>query len=135
MNTLSPKGVLKEVVMRKFLLVSIPIFSIIIFIAIMLSGNYLKKTTVNDNNFPKLIKVVTEDIQNERWKEAEGHAEELHSIYNKIINRIQFSSERDEINAINVSLARVEGAIISRNKVLAIDGLFEAYEHWNQLGN
>ncbi|MEG0775593.1 DUF4363 family protein [Clostridium sp.] len=121
--------------MRKFLLVSIPIFSIIIFIAIMLSGNYLKKTTVNDNNFPKLIKVVTEDIQNERWKEAEGHAEELHSIYNKIINRIQFSSERDEINAINVSLARVEGAIISRNKVLAIDGLFEAYEHWNQLGN
>jgi hypothetical protein len=126
---------LKEEIMRKFLIVSIPIFTIVIFIAIMLSGNYLKRSVGKEDDFTRLIKIVTEDINNERWEQAEEHTVELHRVYKKIINRIQFSSERDEINAINVSLARVEGAILSRNIALAIDGLFEAYEHWDQLGN
>jgi Domain of unknown function (DUF4363) len=121
--------------MRKFLIASIPIATLLLFILIMLSGNYLKKPMGANDNFPKLIEIVTEDVNDERWKEAEQHAIELHKAYKKIINRIQYSTERNEINEINVSLARVQGAIVSRNKALAIDGLFEAYEHWDQLGN
>lgn len=121
--------------MRKFLVVSIPIVTIVIFVAIMLSGNYLKNTRVHNKNFMELVNIVEEDISNDRWEEAKVHAEELQQVWDKLINRTQFSSERDEINELNVSLARLQGAIKSNNKALAIDGLYEAHEHWDQLGN
>lgn len=121
--------------MRKIILISIPVISIALFIAVMLSGNYLKKPMGAHDNLPQLIEMVTEDVNNDRWEQAKEHSNELQEVYKKIEKRIQFSAERDEMNALNVALARIEGAILSRNKALAIDGLFQAYEHWDQIGN
>jgi hypothetical protein len=47
---------------------------------------------------------------------------------------VQFSSERDEINFFSMSLARLEGAILVKDKINAVMELKEAYEHWDQLG-
>lgn len=121
--------------MRKFLVTCIPIVTIIIFIIVMLSGNYLKKTKVDNISFVELIQLVEQDVNNDKWEEAKSHAEELQKVWDKLINRTQFSAERDEINELNVSLARLQGAIVANNKALAMDGLYEAYEHWDQLGN
>lgn len=129
------KALIKEDNMRKFLVIGIPIVTIVLFLAVMLSGNYLKTTKVNNKNFTELVAIVEEDINNDRWEEAKLHSEELQETWDKLINRTQFSSERDEINQLNVCLARLKGAIKSNNKALAIDGLYEAYEHWDQLGN
>lgn len=121
--------------MRKFLVACIPIATIVIFIVVMLSGNYLKKSKVDNSSFVELVQLVEQDVTNDEWEEAKSHAEELQHVWNKLINRTQFSSERDEINELNVSLARLQGAIVANNKALAIDGLYEACEHWDQLGN
>lgn len=121
--------------MRKFLVAFIPIVTILVFIVVMLSGNYLKKTKVVNSSFVELVQLVEQDVNNDKWEEAKSHAEELQEVWDKLINRTQFSSERDEINELNVSLARLQGAIVANNKALAMDGLYEAYEHWDQLGN
>lgn len=49
--------------------------------------------------------------------------------------RVQFSSERGEINELTTSIARLKGAIMAKDKPGALMELYEAYSHWNDLGS
>lgn len=119
--------------MRKFMVIAIPVVSLFIFIAIMLSGTFLKKPLGDDDNIPEAINELIQTVQEEKWTDAGIKAKELSNIWKRIVNRVQFSSERDEINFFSMSLARLEGAILAKDKASAILELKEAYEHWDQL--
>lgn len=121
--------------MRKFLVYAIPLATIILFSAVMLSGNYLKQPLGKNDNIPGLIDAIIYDIQNEQWEDVSKKTEELNQAWKKIILRVQFSSERDEINNFNVAMARLQGAILEKDRLTSIIELKEAYEHWEQLSN
>lgn len=121
--------------MRKFLVAAIPLVTIILFLAVMLSGNFLKKPLGKDDNIPGLIDAIIIDIQNEQWDNVIKKSDELNQAWEKIVFRVQFSSERDEINHFNLALARLQGAISEKDRLTAIIELKEAYEHWEQLSN
>ncbi len=120
--------------MRKFLVITIPLFTLLLFVGIMLSGDFLKKPLGNDDDIPEAINELLQIVQLENWDEAGIRAKELDTIWKRIVNRVQFSSERDEINYFSMSLARLEGAILVKDKASAVIELKQAYEHWNQLG-
>jgi uncharacterized protein YfkK (UPF0435 family) len=120
--------------MRKFLVISIPIFSLILFVLIMLSGGILKQSFRKNDNIPEAIQLVIQDIQSENWERAMENTENLSDTWKIIVKRVQFSSERDEINSFNSNLARLKGAIISNDKSSSLMELNEAYEHWEGLG-
>lgn len=120
--------------MRKFLVVSIPIITLIFFVLIMLSGSILKNPLGNNDKFPFSINTIIEDVNAQHWEKAYEDTEKLDLTWNKIIKRVQFSSERDEINALSVSIARLKGAIIARDKASALMEINEAFEHWSGLG-
>ncbi|KAJ50113.1 putative Mrr-cat superfamily restriction endonuclease [Clostridium tetanomorphum] len=120
--------------MRKFLVISIPIVTLVFFIVVMLSGNYLKRPLGKDDNVPESIGIVMENVNKEEWKEAYKNTEQLYDAWNKVIKRVQFSSERDEINALSASIARIKGAVSAQDKASALIELNAAYEHYNGLG-
>lgn len=120
--------------MRKFMVIAIPLFALLLFIGIMLSGDFLKRPLGSDDDIPKSIQELLQTIQEEKWDEAGIKAKELHDRWTRIVDRVQFSSERDEINYFSMSLARLEGAILVKDKANAVMELKEAYEHWDQLG-
>ncbi len=120
--------------MRKFLVVTIPIVTLTLFVLIMISGNYLKRPIGQNDDVPQLIQTVIEDVDHENWEIADQNREKLNNAWNKVVRRVQFSSERDEINALGASLARLRGAIMAEDKVSALLELNEAYEHWDALG-
>lgn len=120
--------------MRKFLVIAIPIITIALFILIMLSGNFLKRPLGKDDNIPESIQMIIKDIESEKWEEAEKKTTQLTTTWEKVVDRVQFSSERDEINALNVNIARLHGAIWAKDKSSSLTELCEAYEHWDQLG-
>jgi hypothetical protein len=120
--------------MRKFFVITIPIVAMVLFILIMLSGNVLKKPLGNNDNIPEAIQLVIQTVKDEKWEEASNNTEQLSETWKKIVNRVQFSSERDEINAFSMNLARLRGAIIAKDKSGALMELSEAYEHWDELG-
>jgi len=119
---------------RKFLVISIPICTIVIFILIMQSGIFLKYSSVGDDNIPKMIEKIMENISEEHWEEANKNTADLKEAWSKIVFRIQFSTERNEINDFSVSIARLEGAILARDKSSAFMELKEALQHWMYLG-
>lgn len=121
--------------MRRFVVIAIPIVTLVFFILIMLSGNYLKRPLGENDDIPQKIEELIEAVKNERWDEVSKETEELDNAWNRVVRRVQFSSERDEINFFSMNIARLRGAIIAKDKAGALTELKEAYEHWDELGN
>ena len=120
--------------MRKFLIITIPIVALICFSIIMLSGGILKKSLVQGSSIPDSIQLIVNDVDSENWSDANEKTENLSNSWDKVVKRIQFSSDRDEINSFNASIARLRGAIIAKDKSACLMELNEAYEHWDGLG-
>ena len=120
--------------MRRFLVIAIPIITLALFIMIMLSGNYLKQPLGTSDNIPKTIEGIIEDVMDENWEGVERETNNLEAAWKKVVRRIQFSLERDEINSFTTNLARLQGAILAKDKPSALVELKEAYQHWEGLG-
>lgn len=120
--------------MRKFLVIAIPIVALGLFICIMLSGSFLKKPFGQEEDIEQSIERIKVNINNEKWDDVTEKVEELEKNLKKVIKRVQFSSERDEINFINSSIARLKGAVSARDKSDALVEINDAYNHWKQLG-
>ncbi|NMA66319.1 MAG: DUF4363 family protein [Clostridiaceae bacterium] len=103
------------------------------FILIMQSGAWLKKPIGNEYDFPELVHEIIDDIKNEEWDKIAEKSLNLENTWKRILVRIQFSSERDEINFINTALSRLKGAIMAEDKTSALLELNEALSHYNQL--
>lgn len=120
--------------MRSLLVKAIPILTIVLFISIMLSGNFLKRSIGNEPGIPDSINAVINEVTNGNWPEASKKTLALSNLWDKVVSRVQYSSERDEINAFGVNLARLKGAIAAKDKAGSLQELLEAYEHWLELG-
>lgn len=121
--------------MRRFLVIAIPIATLLLFVFIMISGNILKKPLSEDDNIPRSINDIIEAVDNEAWDEADGKLRGLEGAWDKIIFRVQFGSEREEINNITTSIARLKGAIKAEDRAGALIESYEAFSHWLELGN
>jgi hypothetical protein len=120
--------------MRKFLVISIPIVTLILFIIIMLSDNYLKNPISNGDNIPLTIEEIRQEIEKDNWEESIKKTDNLSNAWDKVVKRIQFSAEKDEIDGFYMNLSRLRGAIAAMDKSNAFMELNEAYEHWGNLG-
>ena len=120
--------------MRKFLVISIPIVSLILFVLVMLSGHILKKSFGKNDNIPQTIQLITQDIEAENWESANEKIKTLSDGWKVVVKRVQFSSERDAINSFDTSIARLRGAIMAKDKSSSFMELNEAYENWEGLG-
>ena len=130
------KVLLKEAyIMRKFLVITIPIATLAFFILIMLSSSMLKRTSGNNDNIPQSIQSIIQDIELENWDDANYKTDTLKITWEKVIKKVQFSSERDEINSFSTNIARLQGSIKAKDKSNSYSELNEALDHWTELGN
>lgn len=120
--------------MKRFFVIVIPIVTLALFILIMLSDSFLKQPLGKGDNIPELIQLLMQDVEGERWADASKKTDQLAKAWKTIVHRVQFSAEKDEMNAFEVSMARLRGSIITKNKAYAIIELNEAYEHWENIG-
>ncbi|HHV08732.1 MAG TPA: DUF4363 family protein [Clostridiales bacterium] len=120
--------------MRKFMVAAIPVAALVLFVCIMISGSFFKKPFGKNDDVAQMIETIMEDVNNEAWDEAVAEVDELDSAWRKVIKRIQFSEERDEINFLTSNVARLRGAVSAKDKSDALMELNDAYSHWKELG-
>jgi hypothetical protein len=120
--------------MKKILAYCIPVIILGFFVLLMTTGQFLKKPMREGEDIVKYIAVITEDVKSENWNRAELNRQKLVSAWSKIVPRIQFSVERDEIYNININLARIGGIIMGKDQAGALAELGEVYENWRELG-
>lgn len=119
--------------MKKLIRYIIPFASLIIFIAVMLSGEYLKKPRNPSEDVIGLVEAAIKDTRKEDWNKIEQDIILLEKAWNKIVPRIQFSVERDEIYNIGINIARLKGSVISEDKSAILSELYALIENWNEL--
>lgn len=119
--------------MKKFFRYLIPIAALAVFIAIMLSGEYLKRPLNASEDVMNFVASAIEDTKVENWAKVKEDVHNIEDAWNKIIPRIQFSVERDEIYNIGINIARLKGAFMSEDKASALNELYELMENWNEL--
>ena len=120
--------------MRKFIVTVIPIVTLALFVCIMISGSFLKKPFGKNDDVAQTIEQMLKDVNNEAWDEAVIKVDKLDNAWKKVIKRIQFSEERDEINFLSSNIARLRGAVSAKDKADALMELNDAYNHWKELG-
>ena len=119
--------------MKSFKYYTFVVLLFAVFIFIMNSGDLFKKPLGSGDDFMLYMNQVEENISVNEWQTASINYDKLHRAWKKIVPRIQYSVEKDEINAIDVNLARLKICISSQDKTLALLELNEAREHWHDL--
>ncbi|NLJ95564.1 MAG: DUF4363 family protein [Clostridiales bacterium] len=121
--------------MRKFLVIAIPTATLIVFVLVMHSARFLKKPLGQDDDIPGRLDSMIEFVNNELWDEANNDFKELSRAWDKVLARVQFGSGKEEIYQLDTSIARLEGAVVAKDKAGALMELYEVYNHWEELGN
>lgn len=118
----------------KFSLKLIPITMVGLFVIMMTSGSFLKKPLNDEDDVMLHIQQLKENVQNEQWEVASDHLEKTIQAWKKVVKRIQFSVERDEINSFRKTLERTKGFIKAEEKGGALAEIDEAHHIWTELG-
>ena len=119
--------------MKKFISFIIPIVTLTSFLIIMLGGNYFKRPHNSSEDVIAFINISIKDARVENWDKLNEDVTKIDYAWEKIIPRIQFSVETDEILDINLDIARLKGSIESKDKNSTIIELNEIVENWNDL--
>jgi hypothetical protein len=120
--------------MKKLIAYGIPFIVLTVFVLVMISGQYLKKPRTQEEDVEKYVELVTKYVMEENWDIAKENNNKLTKAWNKIVPRIQFSVERDEVYCLNLNLARLNGEITGEDKAGALAELGDINENWKELG-
>lgn len=119
--------------MKKFISYAIPIVTLTAFILLMLGGNYLKRPLSPSENVVDYVELSIKHAKVEKWDVLQQDVANIDFAWKKIIPRIQFSVERDELYNISLNIARLKGSIASEDKASTLIELNEIIENWDEL--
>ena len=120
---------------RFWLLYVLPIFLILVFVAIMASGAFLKKPFGNDDRLLESIQTLEKQVEGKQWTEAKSQVNYAMQAWDKVVNRIQFSVERETIYDILGTLARIKGGVAAEDDKAIMEEIYYFYVLWDNLGD
>lgn len=120
---------------RFWLLYVLPIFLILVFVAIMATGSILKKPFGNDDRLLESIQTLEKQVEGKKWTEAKSQVAYAMQAWEKIVDRIQFSVERETIYDILGTLARIKGGVAAEDDKAIMEEIYYFYVLWDNLGD
>ncbi|MEK4274625.1 DUF4363 family protein [Paenibacillus sp. FSL R7-0026] len=120
---------------RFWLLYVLPIFLILVFVAIMASGSFLKKPFGTDDRLLESVQMLEKQVEGKQWTEAKSQINYAMQAWDKVVNRIQFSVERESIYDILGTLARMKGGVAAEDDKAIMEEIYYFYVLWDNLGD
>ncbi|WP_158217534.1 DUF4363 family protein [Lottiidibacillus patelloidae] len=111
----------------------IPIILLGVSIFIMTSG-YWWKMTDESNEIIALVNEIEELVLEGKWVDADNKILKTSKVWEKNIRIIQYGVERDRIFEIDETLAKMKGAIKTKDKSSVIQEVHVFYKIWDDLG-
>lgn len=119
--------------MKKFIQYLIPVVTLLLFVVIMLSGEYLKKPRNPSEDVIGFAKKAITHVSYENWYETNKDLDNLENAWKKISPRIQFGVEINEVYNINMNIAKIKGSILVKDKSSTLSLLYEIMNNWGEL--
>lgn len=112
----------------------LPILAIMAFAVILNGGHLFKQPKGGEDDVSHYLTLVREDLQNGDWSQAAQNAEKLTNAWLKVLPRVQYSVDRDDVTNLSRVLHRLEGSLADEDRSGAMADLREAEFLWEDLG-
>ena len=119
---------------RFWLLYVLPIFLLVLFVAIMATGSFLK-TIWYTGSLARIRTNLGKASGEKQWTEAKSQIEYALQAWDRVVNRIQFSVERETIYDILGTLARIRGGVAAEDDQAIMEEIYYFYVLWENLGD
>ncbi|MBZ9609211.1 DUF4363 family protein [Clostridium estertheticum] len=93
----------------------------------------MKKPRNPSEDVVSFVELSIEHAKSEKWDMLEQDIVSIDTAWKKIIPRIQFSVERDELYNISLNIASLRGSIASEDKASTLIELNQIIENWDEL--
>lgn len=100
---------------------------------IMTGGEIMKKSWYEADNVVGYADHLDTALKQQDWPQAQLEHAALSRAWKHVMPRIQFSVEKDEMNAINTNLARIQAYILCQDQTGALAETSELRDHWINL--
>lgn len=120
--------------LRKWLIYIIPIVFILFSIGLMAGGSLLKHPLSEDDRLLEAVKNLEANVKKKEWKPASKDIDYALKAWSKVVNRIQFSVERDYMFEISGALSRIKGGIEAEDDKAIMEEIYFFYDLWESLG-
>lgn len=98
------------------------------------STNYFKKPFSHDDNVQLHISNINSMVDREDWTQAELELKDLETAWGKVVKRIQFTGEEDDIKKIYESLYRLQFMLKIKDLPSIKQELATIEFSWNDIG-
>ncbi len=102
---------------------------------VMNGYHYLARPHGPVDNVPLHMTALKASLDQHSWYQADQQYQGLNTAWQKIKPRIQFSVEKDEMDAIDLGLARLGVFIRAQDQIRAAVELSEIEAHWSDLSH
>lgn len=111
------------------------ILLLLLCVAVMLSGGWLKQPFSEDDRVLEAVHQLDQAIRMEDWEKASEHVAYLETAWSNVAKRVQFSVEREVIREMETSIYRLKGCVVSEDKQSAIQEIYHVHMLWENLGH
>ncbi|MGI6469064.1 MAG: DUF4363 family protein [Syntrophomonadaceae bacterium] len=119
--------------MQKLIYYSIVAVILALSILVMNADLFLSTGRTESENVPLHISALKTSLEHAQWESAQQEYQALTGAWQIIKPRIQFSVEKNQMDAIDAGLARLAAYIRWRDRVGAAVELSEIEAHWHDL--
>ncbi|BFH16261.1 DUF4363 family protein [Paenibacillus melissococcoides] len=119
---------------RKWLMLALAALLLVFFGAILGSGNFLKQPLGKEDRLLEAVQSIEQHIEKKNWNQAKDKIEYASNAWKRIVNRIQFSVEREYMYDISGILSRIRGGIVAKDDAAVMEEIYFFYELWDNLG-
>lgn len=100
----------------------------------MAGGSLLKQPLGEDDRLLETVKNLEAAVKKKEWKRAGNDIVYALKAWSKVVNRIQFSVEREYMFQISGTLARIKGGIEAEDDKAIMEEIYFFYDLWENLG-
>lgn len=119
--------------MQKLIYYSVVAIILTVCILVMNLDTFLSTGRTEIDNVPLHMSALKTSLDNAQWETAQQEYQALTTAWQIIKPRIQFSVEKDQLDAIDSGLARLAAYIRWQDRVGAAVELSEIESHWHDL--
>ncbi|WLR50396.1 DUF4363 family protein [Bacillus tianshenii] len=120
--------------MKHLLIYIISGLFIVVSIVVMTSGQWVKDSYSKNDQVLEAVQAIEAEAKQKNWERAEEKAEYLTKAWEKVVNRIQYSVERESINDVTASIYQMKGAIEAKDASAVQQNTAYFYKLWKELG-
>jgi hypothetical protein len=119
---------------RKWLIIVFPVLFLLVSVGIMAGGSFLKQPMGKDDRVLEAVQQLEKNVKGKDWEQAKERSKYAMKAWKKVVNRIQFSAEREYMFEISGTLSRIHGGIEAEDDKAILEEIYYFYDLWDNLG-